>query len=90
MTQETVVVTSLADALAEVQARKLGPRCTVAVVLGALPPADRDALLAAIADPQLSAERIAAACKAADIALGYSPISRHRRNGCDCKLRASE
>ena len=81
---------SLADALATAQARKPGPRCTVAIVLDALPPADRDALRAAIADPSLSAERIAQACRNAGVPLGSSPLMRHRRNGCSCKDRASE
>lgn len=75
---------TLAAAITEVTNRKPGPKCTVALALQAADDTDRAALTQAIADSTISAERLAEACKQAGIKLGYSPIARHRRRGCDC------
>ena len=79
-------MTSLADALTAAQARKPGPRCTVALVLADLPPKDRDALTRALNETRrgirLSSEHLALLC--ADLDLGPAPIARHRRKGCAC------
>lgn len=77
-------MTSLADALATAQARKPGPKCTVARVLASLPPSEAELLVAALADPSYSNEALALACQSAAVDLGVSPIGRHRRKGCAC------
>ena len=81
-------MTSLADALTTAQARKPGPKCTVAVVLAELPPKDRDALANAINETRrgikLSSEHLALECTSAGVPIGPHPIARHRRKGCAC------
>lgn len=77
-------MTSLADALTAAAARKPGPRCTVSLVLGTLPAADRELLADALTNRAISNEALFTACRDAGIDLTLAPLSRHRRGGCDC------
>lgn len=77
---------SLRDALhAEREASKKGPDCGVSIVLARVDKADRDALLAFLADREVPATAISRALKAEGHNVGHAAVQRHRKGQCRCE-----
>jgi hypothetical protein len=74
----------LADALAAPVVAHRAP-CHVAVLLSALPAADREGLRAALADPARPSTWIAAVLRANGHDVSAGSVQRHRRGGCRCR-----
>jgi hypothetical protein len=75
---------SLADALhreKQTGARR-GPCCTLCQAIPALSKADREELLACLADPTMTAAGISRALRAEGIAIGTHTVLRHRKGEC--------
>lgn len=73
----------LADALkAERETKLKGPSCSVCAALRSLPPADAEALQAALADFAMTGEGISRALDAEGIRIQGQTIQRHRRGKC--------
>ena len=81
---------NLVDALASVKAPAKGPSCTVGLLLAGLDDTKRDAIEAAMGDPNVMHSALEAACRAADD-VTHTPssdtFSRHRRGLCRCADR---
>jgi hypothetical protein len=58
--------------------------CTVARVLAALDPKDRDVVTAALANEDITHSAIANVLQSAGHDLKQGTVSRHRRGGCSC------
>lgn len=59
--------------------------CKIVQIRANLPPEDRDALDAAMANPDVTGASIARALKSEGISIAGFSIQRHRRGDCTCE-----
>lgn len=64
--------------------RPKGEKCSVALLLAALPDEEREALLAALANPEKMGSTIGAVLRAHGHHVQDSTVQRHRRGACQC------
>jgi hypothetical protein len=65
-------------------ARKRGPACSVGVALKALSPAQRRKVIAALAEPRITAPEIVGWVAEKGHELTTYSVQRHRRGDCSC------
>lgn len=73
---------TLAAALTAHKVTPKGPKCSMCRLVGDLPKADRDALLAALADPTFTHAAIARALNAEGFKVSSITVGRHRKGEC--------
>lgn len=61
-----------------------GPRCSIELLLAALPAGDRDVLVSALGDPTVAHATIARVLKAEGHQVSRCVIGNHRRGDCRC------
>lgn len=75
---------SLSETLKDAPAQDLGPACSVAATLKALPPDEAEALRAALADKRWRATQLARVLASEGVHISSHTLSRHRRGECKC------
>lgn len=63
------------------------PTCTMGQLLASMPKADRDDLLAALADPGIQHTAIVRALRTHGYAVKPTAVPRHRKGECSCEPR---
>lgn len=74
----------LANALKDIPTVDLGPACTVAATIKALPEKDAEALRAALEDQRWRASDLSKVLADEGIYIASGTLARHRRGGCKC------
>lgn len=75
---------SLAQQLANIPVTRKGPRCGLAILLEQLSDADREALIAALADERATGPFISRTLNSNGHRITTNQIGRHRRKECAC------
>lgn len=75
---------SLTEILKDAPPQDLGPACSVAATLKALPADEAEALRTALADDRWRATQLARVLASEGVHISAHTLSRHRRGECKC------